>query len=792
MYSSLKNNLYSICLDSVVLNVSSRSIFISNNYLSFYKKILYTRRRVIFIKHLLNLRSSLFKHFSTILFVDSPSGLSFSCSAARTLNSLRFLNGAIGMYCGGTVKRERRGTRLASVRYLRGSLLYLLRSFYNKVIKSYGKSLKSTALRSTTFAFPSTFFKLIGRAFSSKQLRKRQLKKIKKKSFKFSLLYFKRISYFFSYFFRTYISFSHTCSFYFRMMLNANKFEAGGNRVSFFSKKLLRLYFYQLGLRSVADSSVACATNFKAALCGYSMVDTSRIIRALGLRLFTILTMDCARFFPIIGHISSNTFSGVSTLFATYFGSYVFLKNYSFTSSFLSNICRFTSLFLVNKYRFMLSSTLVLLNRTFNLFVNNSSARNVFSSLNRGSSMIYGTTSGSFKLRKRVRFRKHAMFMVAAKFYRIISHYYKAKLVRSIYLHFTGFRRSFNLVSQFFRTLLRQNVKYHFKTLPILFNIQPSLHATTSGALRSSSFFSRTLPLHSTSVFYSRSSTRALGLYFNKINAKNSLNASVFFDVSVLPLLKRKYNVSTISSKIQRVLPSFVQRYYSSSVAGFPRFVLCKQPILLSDAGVSDLCAGSFSTLVAASLLSPWCFSTVYTAIIRTRRHYKLYKKLVAPLLSRTQIDSFSFGLCFSPRRQLFYFFKSLRSRAASLIITPFLYNNNFSYATSYLAYSPLLSLSSRHYSTTASLSKHRGGRSIRGTKASRIKTKRRAKAFDASSFRNRARKLAPSSYLSVFRTRMAIFLNTIFSGSAMRYRPVISHGGCYKRRRTSDRRYWF
>ena len=792
MYRSLKSNFYTLCLDSAFLNTSPAAAR------SFYgsRTLLYYRRRLTFISHFLRLRTTVVKYLSTLFFVKNK--VKFSRSLLRNLNFLRFIFFIVGS-----------NTRSNSNTSSFGVMLRTLVSQLHASNRLPRTSILGTTAEGTLLMQQRLVARKLLFTFSSRKRFKKSKKQIPLRN----LVTSKRLFYFFSRLFRNFTAMSHTCYYYFRMMIGAAcMFNTGAGRVSLFFKKLMRLFFFQLCLRILTSDSAIPSTNFKTVACAGLLVDNSIVLYSLGMRLLNYLILDFVSFIQLVTYSSLPVAADIdlSALFAIVaairsitnrcFGRVIF-SGYKKVTLF-SSIMRFFSASIFRKYRFLLVDTSTLLRKTFNFFVNNSSARNVFSALNRGNKMIYGTTSGSFKLKKRIRFKKHAMFMVAAKFNRNISHYYKSKLVRALYVHFTGFRRSFNLVFQFFRNLIRKNAKYHFKPLQVLYKFQPFVQNKFGSSTKYSTSLLRTLPLHVRSIKHASFSPRIRSVFshLNRNNNSSIKTASDFFLTGVLPISKRKSGFPLLTCTPQRAY---------STYQSYRPFSLVKYTVAASHSGtvtpffgVSPCC--SFNS----SQLSPWLYSTVYGSIIRTRRQYKLYKKLITPLLQLTQLeasDSFVVGVKRSVsffsrvRTKIRFAVSSSAARASSYVhcISTYISKHTVrSYSTSVPSNKNKRTFSKKSLDTRTNVSrkKFKGDASLDNSskKQRRPLHKKRANALELSSFRSKMNLLSPTSYLSVFRTRMAIFLNTIFSGSTVRYRPLISHGGCYRRKRSSDRRYWF
>lgn len=754
MYRTLKQNFSSICLDSVFLTKFISSVRIPMFSLS--TSSLYIRRRSTFLYQAMRLRYYLLKSWRECQFLCNPVTTSF----VRNIDILPFLR------CFGLKFSSKRAPR-TYLPYFRekfnnrkqGTLVFsLLRSFYGKVSTSLLISNKVPGIsRIHSSSYPLY-------------------------SFPSSVIFSERTSLFFYQFFRSFISETHTVSFYFQMMMRNFKFRLGDGKAFFFFKKLVRLSFYQLGLRLISSRIGVFSSTFKTVLCGYFFCDScnsngSSIVYNIISRLITFLLFDHSTFMKLItsGHLQARNFLCIRKYVATHLLKFNRNSSIFSASSFFSFVSGFSRSVLQRNF-YMMARVVASMRKTFNLFINNSSTRNVFSSLNRGNKMIYGTTSGSFKLHKRIRYRKHAMFMVAAKFYRTIAHYYKAKAVRSLNMNFTGYRRSFGIVFQFFRNLLRQNIKYHFTPLQVLFKFQPfsSTKFSSLGTARLFSFFNKRLRLRMKRYKFS---TKLRGYYSSSSQLSKFSGAHSFFYTNSFSLVKFK-NAGHISF-----------RQYST--CNYPTFMY-KPSSVDNNTSISFVSTIPSLVFFETPVLSSWLYSSVYKSIIRTRRHYKVHKKLIAPLIASTQVDCFDHKISSTLGSRSFLMVRSLRSRnIANAVHT---YNSFFSYDISYkrcasYTYSKSLQVQTQSYSSSFSTKRSFG--SIKRKKRF-TSFKKRPKVSNAASFRLKINKLSPRSYLSVFRTRMAIFLNTIFSGSTVRYRPVISHGGCYKRKRISDRRYWF
>jgi len=735
MYRSLKHNFFFICLDSAFL---SKSRFVKTNSSSILNSALHARRRIAFFNLAIRLRYFFVKYWRDYPFLC----MRLTTSLLRKIDFIPFLR------CFGLKFFSKRSPKNYSsyVRYrinnrVQGNILFtLLRNLYKRTsIKKFNNFYVNSS-KSIFFSSDKT-------------------------------------SYFFDQFFRAVGAETHIVSFYFRMMMRNFKFHLGDGRAFFFLKKLIRLSFYQLGLRLITSGIGIFLSTFKTLICGYFFCDscssdTSNIVHTIIIRLCNFLALDHSTFMQIItsGQLHASRVLAMHKRISTRLLLY---KRRSFF--FFGFILGFSRAFL--RYTFYMSTRAAYFMRnTFNFFINNSSARNVFSSLNRGRTMLYGTTSGTFKLRKRIRYRKHAMFMVAAKFYRIISYYYKAKAVRSLNMNFTGYRRSFSIIFQFFRNLIRQNIKHHFTPVQVLFKFQPLLKnmSCVSSPSKSFSFFNKVLLLRLRRLKYYAT---LRGYRFVKTQLDKFKGTRSFFYTNGAPLLKFK------NSKM------VLFRQYSTVFVEYPRFIY-KSPGLPKTSTPTSFYAQTVSPFsIEKPVLSVWFYSTVYKAIIRTRRQYKVHKKLIAPLIAQTQLDCFDYKLFFGYFQRSFIIPRLSSARDISSVVSR--YNSFFSYNISYsrcaaITYSSKITCDFH----TSSFSFKRSYRKVKYKKRLNYSKKRSKK--DISFFRAKINKLSPVSYLSVFRTRMAIFLNTIFSGSTVRYRPVISHGGCYKRKRVTDRRYWF
>lgn len=755
MYRTLKQNFSSFCLDSVFLTKFNSSVRTSTFSLS--TSSLKFRRRVMFLYHGIRLRYYLLKFWRECEIICNPVTASF----ARNIDMLPFLR------CYGLKFLSKRAPR-PYLPYLRekfinrtkGTLVFsLLRSLYSKLSTSLLISNKVPNMSRTSisdypfFSVPSSFF------------------------------VYERTSFFFNQLFRGFSTETHVVSFYFQMMMRNFRFRLGDGKAFFFFKKLIRLSFYQLGLRLISSRIGIFSSTFKTVLCGYFFCDSyscnsnaSSIVYNIVARLINFLLFDHSTFMKLItsSHLKDHKVLSVRKHIANrLFISSINVHAFS-ASSFFNFVSGFSRSVLRRNF-YMVARAVAFMRKTFNLFINNSSTRNVFSSLNRGTKMIYGTTSGSFKLHKRVRYRKHAMFMVAAKFYRTIAHYYKAKAVRSLNMNFTGYRRSFGIVFQFFRNLLRQNIKYHFTPLQVLLKFQPmsKMRFSSLSTARSFSFFNKRFRLRRKRINFT---TRLRGGYHPSSTLLRKFNgAHSFFYSNCLPLVKFK-NFGNISF-----------RQYSTFE--YPTFIY-KPSIVSNTTSIPFFPSSRSLFFFETPVLSSWFYSSVYRSIIRTRRQYKVHKKLIAPLIAATQVDCFDYKIFSTQGSRSFLVLRPLRSRGITNALHT--YNSFFSYDTSYRRCASITyakSLQSLFYSSSF-LNKRSAG--IIKRKKRFNASKKRPKLSNAAAFRLKINKLSPVSYLSVFRTRMAIFLNTIFSGSTVRYRPVISHGGCYKRKRVSDRRYWF
>lgn len=755
MYTTLKSNFCSLCLDSVFLTTFPSHSTSSASF--FTTTALRNRRRINFFSSLSQVRSTVFSFLTTYTNLLLNNRAIFSFMFYRNLNSLSFLR-CLKLGSSGPFPFLRRiSSKLRNTGITRFRLTKIRARLSIKKKKNKKRTYFSSRIRSL-FNLLSVSSIFVGRTFP------------------------------------------------FDLNVFPTSFSINTTNSLFFCKKLLRLFLYQLGFRLLASTN--CLLNdrnisFKSLVCAFafSSASFSTIANALSVRFVNSMVMS----YVSIVQLSSSKFFSSYPLVSFFsmlrrslsFGIYTASNSHFFTAVFFTNFVRFLSMNVLYGYSYMFSDIISHLRKTFNLYVNNASARNVFSAFSRGSKMIYGTTSGSFKLRKRIRYKKHAMFMVAAKFYRTLSYYYRSKLVRSVYLHFTGYRRSFMMILQFFRTVMRRNIKHHFKPLYTLFKFQPSSPTHIVGTTNSvrSSFFIRSLPMHLSDISFS-SSTSTFGdmnKYLSKFTSFTQKRASTFFSTAVVPVLKKK---GLFSNKLRSpILYSTMLRAYSTvstSAPMYPGFFISRElTALVSSTDTLDIHAFTSysSSVLIPARLSSWCYSTVYSSIIRTRRHYKMYKKLIMPLFSRTQTDSFRCVNCVSSSSV--QFIRSLRSRFISFSLFS---KNKGSFSNVVSTYFSLMSLSNRSYSTVAKGTQFSSGVRKGGKFSKKKKTfsKKRVKRTDAISFKSRVSKLVPSSYLSVFRTRMAIFLNTILSGSSVRYRPVIAHGGCYKRRRISDRRYWF
>lgn len=724
MYSTLKTNFYVFCLNSVFLNMSTASSASSTNFL----KSMYHRSRNTFINRINTCRQSLCTHVKTSLFVKH-----YSVYVSSVLRNLNFLR--------------------------------LVPAFYNKrtsasssLTAHYKSSKRKTvfsSVNSITSSISSYFlYKLFG---------------------KFNCVSTKNV-------------YGRSCLYTMASLLFTSLLRRPH---SFFFKKLIRLFIFHsfvtlfcsrptmINLNSIFSYIFLNLANSCVSSYLFSRL-YSAVIRAI--TVFIGLLRSKRSVLLSISAIKSNLYKCLSTFIGSLVTSSV--KFISFSGGLIS----FFNSFFLNIYRFLVMDTSSLLNNTFNFFINNASARNVFSSLNMKDKMLYGTTSGSFKLKKRVRFKKHAMFMVAAKFNRNIAHYYKSKSVRALYIHFTGFRRSFSMVFQFFRNLIRRNAKYHFKPLHILFKSQPaSLHKLVSHSV--SPYLARILPLHMRSI--TRRVSRAAFPFLSNFKHSSVVGDSNLFFSTLINSYKLQTSVPVYSAAI---------RQYStySPFSLRPHYSLKN---ITTSTGVS-FPKSKAHFIFKSFYLSPWLYSIVSFSVVRTRRQYKLYKKLITPVYNLIRLDQSEFTILSKNSPIGMCSLVQVRSHAFSDTATG---RRFFSESVNVLTrYRTLMNPTLRRYSTSVSkdtISKRgRASKTVTFQKKNEISIKKQRRMLfskkksvaEISNFRAKMKVLSPTSYLSVFRTRMAIFLNTIFSGSSVRYRSAIAHGGCYKRKRNSDRRYWF
>lgn len=725
MYSTLKTNFYVFCLNSVFLNMSTASSASSTNF----SKSMYHRSRNTFINRINTCRQSLCTHLTTSLFVKH-----YSVYASSVLRNLNFLR--------------------------------LVPSFYNK--------------------HTSTSFSLTTHSKSSKRKTVFSSVNAIKSSISFYFLYklfgkFNSVS--------TKNVYGRSCLYTMASLLFTSLLRRPH---SFFFKKLIRLFIFHsfvtlacsrptmINLNSIFSYIFLNLANSCVSSYLFSRL-YSAVIRAI--TVFIGLLRSKRSVLLSISAIKSNLYKCLSTFIGSLVTSSV--KFISFSGGLIS----FFNSFFLNIYRFLVMDTSSLLNNTFNFFINNASARNVFSSLNLKDKMLYGTTSGSFKLKKRVRFKKHAMFMVAAKFNRNIAHYYKSKSVRALYIHFTGFRRSFSMVFQFFRNLIRRNAKYHFKPLHILFKSQPaSLHKLVSHSV--SPYLARILPLHMRSI--TRRMSRSAFPFLSNFKYGSVVGDSNLFFSTLINSYKLQTSVPLYSASTRQYstyLPFSLRSHFSLKNSTTSSGVLLPTP--------------KAHFIFKSFYLSPWLYSIVSFSIVRTRRQYKLYKKLITPLYNLIRLDQSEFTtLLKNPTRVMCSSLVQVRSHALSFSDT--VRRSSTESFNVLRRYRSFMNPSVRTYSTSVAkdtISKRgRASKTATFQKKNEISIKKQRRTLfskkkslaEISNFRSKMKVLSPTSYLSVFRTRMAIFLNTIFSGSSVRYRSAISHGGCYKRKRNSDRRYWF
>lgn len=779
MYRSLKNNFSSVCLDSVFLNTfSSRKA----NVFPLVFTSIHMRRRVTFFAQLRKLRNMVVQHVQSFALLQR-SERRVCASILRNLKFISFIR------CFG----------VKSASYIKYLASFIVARKYPKFkfnvktrvrVKSKFKRRSSTA-GSAFFTFLRFFYTTIRKRAGKAALLRVKATRRSAVRLPYDIKGLSS-SLFFNAFFRKFSTCIHEPIFYFVMGMRECRLEREGGVSNFFLKKLIRLYFYQMGLHFLSSKQDLFVTNFKRVVTASFLFqsgsgDHSGIVYSLGLRFFSRLIFKHSRF---MRYVTSNMLC-IAPVMSIRQSLSIGLRSFkrSYTNvfvSFFKFIHRFSHFILARNY-YTYATTLKTLNRTFNLFVNNSSARNVFSALSKGTNLLYGTTSGSFKLRKRVRYRKHAMFMVAAKFYRTISYYFKAKAVRAVNLCFTGYRRSFLMVFQFFRTLFRKNLKYHALPMKLLHKNQPITANSISaikGASHVSSFFHKALPLRLKDVSFSNKmrSFEHTTLQLSKFSS----NGSSFFYSNCLPLLQRKPVVLASA------------RYYVTSTS-YPcfKYTFVKNSVLPSSSFFPE--GVSVVSLNKAMLLSPWLYASVYFSIIRTRRQYKSHKKLISPLFAHTVADCFAYDL--SSLRSTRSFLRFLRSRVKYGIASSFRFFQHNAYVHYFSIFNSASSSLVRRYGTSSITDtggnsfKRKRKRYRKRNRKRRLrihKKKKRSVKFNKVRYVARLKTMNAPAYLSVFRTRMAVFINTILTGSSLRYRPVIAHGGCYKRKRISDRRYWF
>lgn len=822
-YSHLQNNFNSFCLNSIVFENFKPAILVMNTGLA-TRVARYTRRRSFFFSSCINLRNSLFSFLTNM----SNSGYVFK-SLRRSRNLDRFLFKNMNIYKFVRLLRSLKLKRFSKFKFKRKRsklfrkvvMLVSSKRFFNKFIKRFRESHRHFSIKQrlpfSSLAFSNTTSPILVRStarVSKKKLRSRKYKKRFRKRFSFILASIFQV--FRSQFYKQFNSlFYSTVSYntYFNAF-NGTVFPMYG----LFFKKLLRLFIFQFGMKNTVSASTISSMKY---LIFSHFATNSFVSKSVFLRFYTTLSSyysSLVESFLSLKSCSSASLH-IGFIFSSYLASTVVHSVPSFNSqSFFNFMSNFRSLLRSKYYSFIFSDLQSIFERTFHFYANNSSARNFFSALHKGDKMLYGNTSGSFKLRKRLKYRKHASYMIASTFHRTISTYYKSGRVRAVYLNLTGYRRAFRLVISFFRNQLKYSGRFHWR--PAFFVFRKSLRV-----FRKLGRFAQHVHQLQGSTF--SLCTKSCGSKKSSIGFVNSVFSRLLaLNVPTTPINRyARAKVAFLYSNISRNYSTFSgsgRRYKKKLGSSYKHFNFIKPSI---NVDVTDVVSTSSSLsnsfIYHIPTVSIWLYTTTVSSVFLTKFQRKEGKLSIAELIQAAREgDVFDFQLFkYLPVARRF-FFKKLRLRVLLDL------QRNYKRTSSRRSTSAVSSLySSIYFTGSASARTYASG--VRAHTKSRVyrapalkkvirqpssvsldakkrsfnrklflqKKRKRFGRFFKSKSLNRKFKSFSNNYkgvLSVFRNRMSSVLDLLFSGSTMRYRPVISHGGCYRRRRYSDRRYWF